>query len=138
MARRLPRGPTSARLRSLACPRRAGDELEADRGGDGDPDAGQHIGSRQPAYPGIPNDLARHRRVVKGRPRDYVAPMPAYVRPTKQIALRLMPEMLAWLEATAKEQDRSLAYVIKRILAAEMARAAKAKQPKAAKGRATA
>jgi hypothetical protein len=58
--------------------------------------------------------------------------MPGYVRPTKQIALRLMPEMLAWLEATAKEQDRSLAYVIKRILAEEMARETKPK-PKAAK-----
>jgi hypothetical protein len=60
--------------------------------------------------------------------------MSAYVRPTKQIAFRLTLEMHGWLEATAKEQDRSLAYVIKRIIAAEMAREAKAKKPKAAKG----
>ena len=37
--------------------------------------------------------------------------------------------MLAWLEATAKEQDRSLAYMIKRILAAEMEREAKKAKP---------
>lgn len=51
--------------------------------------------------------------------------MPAYVRPTKQIALRLTLEMHGWLEKVAKEQDRSLAYVIKRIIAAEMEREAK-------------
>ena len=50
--------------------------------------------------------------------------MPRYVRPSKQIGLRLPPEMLAWLEAAASE-DRTVAYVIKRLIAAEMAREAK-------------
>jgi predicted HicB family RNase H-like nuclease len=57
--------------------------------------------------------------------------MPAYVRPSKQIGLRVPADMHAWLQAEAKQQDRSLPYVIKQILAAEMAREQKAaKKPR--------
>jgi predicted DNA-binding protein len=59
--------------------------------------------------------------------------MPPYVRPAKQIGLRLPPEMLAWLEAVAKAEDRSVPYIIKKILSARMAREAKPKKTKAAK-----
>jgi hypothetical protein len=61
-------------------------------------------------------------------------PMPPYVRPSKQLGLRLPPEIYDWVQAVAKEEDRSAGNVIKRILAAEMARAEKTKKPKAAKG----
>ena len=57
--------------------------------------------------------------------------MPPYVRPTKPIGLRVSPEMRTWLEGLAKEEDRSLAYVVKRILAAEMAREARTKKAEA-------
>ena len=69
-------------------------------------------------------------RVGKGWPKDYLARMPAYVRPTKQIGLRLAPELLAQIEAVAKAEDRSVSYVIKRILVEEMARRASAKKTK--------
>jgi hypothetical protein len=54
--------------------------------------------------------------------------MPPYVRPSKQIGLRLPPEIYDWVQSVATEEDRSAANVIKRILAAEMAR--EAKRPK--------
>jgi hypothetical protein len=43
-------------------------------------------------------------------------------RPVPQIGLRLSPDVFAWLEKQAKEEDRSLPYLIKRILTAEMKR----------------
>ena len=69
--------------------------------------------------------------VVKWGSGDYVRPMPSYVRPSKQIGLRLAPEMLAWLEAAATSEDRTVAYVIRRLIAAEMAREEAAKKRKA-------
>ena len=54
--------------------------------------------------------------------------MPPYVRPSKQLGLRLPPEIYDWIQTVAKEEDRSAANVIKRILAAEMARSAKPKK----------
>ena len=43
--------------------------------------------------------------------------MPTYVRPSKQTGLRLPADMHAELIAIAKKEDRSLPYVIKRLLA---------------------
>ena len=59
--------------------------------------------------------------------------MPPYVRPSKQLGLRLPPEIYAWVQSVATEEDRSAANVIKRILAAEMARASKRPKAKPAK-----
>jgi hypothetical protein len=42
--------------------------------------------------------------------------------PTRQIALRLPHAMVDWLELRAKQDDRSFAYVVKKIIEAEMAR----------------
>jgi predicted DNA-binding protein len=42
--------------------------------------------------------------------------------PTRQIALRLPHEMVEWLELRAKQDDRSFAYVVKKIVEAEMQR----------------
>jgi len=39
--------------------------------------------------------------------------------------------MLAWLEARAKEEDRSVPYLIRKIIQEQMARETKAKKPKA-------
>ncbi len=57
--------------------------------------------------------------------------MPPYVRPSKQVGMRLAPEMLAWLEARAKEEDRSVPYLIRKIIQEQTARETKAKKPKA-------
>jgi hypothetical protein len=57
--------------------------------------------------------------------------MPPYVRPSKQVGLRIPAEMLAWLEATAKAEDRSVPYLIRKIIQEQMAREPKAKKPKA-------
>jgi len=54
-----------------------------------------------------------------------LASMPAYVRPSVQIGLRLPPDLHAELVAIAKKEDRSLPYVIKRLLAESLAREAK-------------
>jgi hypothetical protein len=51
--------------------------------------------------------------------------LPPYVRPTKQIGLRLPEVLHAQLAAIAKDEDRSIAYVIKRLLAEGLAREAK-------------
>ena len=59
--------------------------------------------------------------------------MPPYVRPSKQLGLRLPPEIYAWVQSVATEEDRSAANVIKLILAAEMARASKRPKAKPAK-----
>jgi predicted transcriptional regulator len=50
-------------------------------------------------------------------------------RPTRQIGIRLSPEILAWLEAIAKEQDHSVPHVIRRKLEAEFAREMKKTKP---------
>jgi predicted transcriptional regulator len=46
-----------------------------------------------------------------------LAPTPTYVRPSKQIGLRLPADLHTELTAIAKKEDRSLPYVIKRLLA---------------------
>jgi hypothetical protein len=51
--------------------------------------------------------------------------------PTKPVSLRLAPDVVAWLTARAKADDRSLAYVVMRIVRAEMEREQKAKKRKA-------
>ena len=63
--------------------------------------------------------------------------MPEKVR---QIGLKLSPELIEWLEARAKAEDRPLAYVVRRILierkAAEERRArAKTSETKAKKAK---
>ena len=50
-------------------------------------------------------------------------------RPVRQIGIRLPPEVLAWLEAIAKEQDHSVPHVIRRKLEAEFAREMKKAKP---------
>jgi hypothetical protein len=57
--------------------------------------------------------------------------MPTYERPTKQIGLRVPPQLLGWLTAVAKAEDRSVPYVIKRILADEMLRQEMTRERKA-------
>ena len=42
--------------------------------------------------------------------------------PTRQIAARLPHAQVEWLERRAKQDDRSFAYVLKQIIAAEMER----------------
>ena len=59
-----------------------------------------------------------------------LAAMPAYVRPSVQIGLRLPPDLHAELMAIAKKEDRSLPYIIKRLLAEGLAREAKKAQTK--------
>jgi hypothetical protein len=61
--------------------------------------------------------------------------MPTYERPTKQIGLRVPPPLLAQLEAIAKAEDRSVPYVIKRILADEMLRRQMTREAKPKKAR---
>jgi predicted HicB family RNase H-like nuclease len=51
--------------------------------------------------------------------------LPPYVRPTKLIGLRLPEDLHAQLAAIAKEEDRSIAYIIKRLIADGLAREAK-------------
>ena len=50
--------------------------------------------------------------------------------PTKPVSLRLAPDVVAWLKARAKADDRSLAYVVMQIVRAEMEREQKAKKRK--------
>lgn len=50
-------------------------------------------------------------------------------RPVRQIGVRLPPEILAWLEAIAKQQDHSVPHVIRRKLEAEFAREMKKTKP---------
>jgi uncharacterized protein (DUF4415 family) len=50
-------------------------------------------------------------------------------RPVRQIGIRLSAEVLAWLEAIAKEQDHSVPHVIRRKLEAEFAREMKKTKP---------
>jgi hypothetical protein len=51
-----------------------------------------------------------------------------------QIGIKVPSDMLAWLKARARAEDRPLAYLVKRILAEKMAADERAKKPKAAKG----
>ena len=50
--------------------------------------------------------------------------------PTKAVGLRLAPDVVEWLKARAKADDRSLAYVVMQIVRAEMEREQKAKKRK--------
>jgi hypothetical protein len=61
------------------------------------------------------------------------APMPTYVRPSKQIGLRLPADLHTELTAIAKKEDRSLPYVIKRLLGEGLERE-RAKKARLAKG----
>ena len=53
--------------------------------------------------------------------------------PTKSVSLRLAHDAVEWLTARAKADRRSLAFVMA-LVRKEMAREAKAKKPKPAKG----
>ena len=50
-------------------------------------------------------------------------------RPVRQIGVRFSPEVLAWLEAIAKEQDHSVPHVVRRKIEAEFAREMKKAKP---------
>jgi hypothetical protein len=67
--------------------------------------------------------LPTNQLVVKVSQQSYAWPMKS-PRPVRQIGLRLTPELFAWLEAMAKAEDRTLPYLVKRILKAEMEREA--------------
>lgn len=47
------------------------------------------------------------------KPRKRTKPDKPYVRPTRQIGLRLPKDMLDWLEAEAKADDRNVPYLIR-------------------------
>jgi hypothetical protein len=51
---------------------------------------------------------------------------------TKSVSLRLPPDVVEWLKARAQAEERSLAFLVTKIVRAELQREAKAK-PKAAK-----
>ena len=51
--------------------------------------------------------------------------MPENVR---QIGLKLQPDLIAWLEAKAKAEDRPLAYIVRRILIEKKASEERAKK----------
>jgi hypothetical protein len=50
-----------------------------------------------------------------------------------QIGIKVPSDMLAWLKACARAEDRPLAYLVKRILAEKMAADERATKPRAAK-----
>jgi hypothetical protein len=50
-------------------------------------------------------------------------------RPVRQIGVRFSPEVLAWLEAIAKQQDHSVPHVVRRKIEAEFAREMKKARP---------
>jgi hypothetical protein len=50
-------------------------------------------------------------------------------RPVRQIGVRFPPEVLAWLEAIAKQQDHSVPHVVRRKIEAEFAREMKKAKP---------
>jgi hypothetical protein len=69
-------------------------------------------------------NVAPVNRVVKSNRSIYVCcmskpqkPKKPYVRPTHLVGVRLPKEDLEWLEARAKADDRSVPYVIKRLIA---------------------
>ena len=51
--------------------------------------------------------------------------------PTKQVGLRLAPDVVAWLQAKADADQRSLAFVVMALVREQMAREAKSKKAKA-------
>jgi hypothetical protein len=51
--------------------------------------------------------------------------------PTKSVSLRLAPDVVEWLTARAKADQRSLAFIVMQLAREEMAR--EAKKPKPAK-----
>ena len=51
--------------------------------------------------------------------------------PTKPVSLRLAPDVVEWLAARAKADQRSLAFIVMQICREQMAREAKSKRPKA-------
>ena len=51
--------------------------------------------------------------------------------PTKVTGLRLAPDVVAWLTARAKADQRSLAFIVMELVREEMAREAKPKKAKA-------
>jgi hypothetical protein len=53
-----------------------------------------------------------------------------FMPPTKAVGLRLAADVVEWLKARAKADDRSLAYVVMQIVRAEMEREQKAKKRK--------
>ena len=53
-----------------------------------------------------------------------------FMAPTKAVGLRLAPDVVEWLKARAKADDRSLAYVVMQIVRAEIEREQKAKKRK--------
>jgi hypothetical protein len=58
----------------------------------------------------------------------------ADVPPTQPVSLRLPPDVLAWLKARGEAEDRSPAYLVAKLVRAEMTREAKAKaRPKSAR-----
>jgi hypothetical protein len=56
--------------------------------------------------------------------------MRIFMAPTKAVGLRLAPDVVAWLTARAKADQRSLAFIVIELVRAEMAREAKAKKAK--------
>jgi hypothetical protein len=50
-------------------------------------------------------------------------------RPVRQIGVRFSPEVLAWLEAIAKQQDHSVPHIVRRKIEAEFAREMKKVKP---------
>ena len=49
---------------------------------------------------------------------------------TKSVSLRLAPDVLEWLMAHAKADQRSLAFIVMALVRQEIAREARAKKPK--------
>jgi hypothetical protein len=50
--------------------------------------------------------------------------------PTKAVGLRLAPDVVEWLTARARAEQRSLAFIVMELVRQEMAREAKPKKTK--------
>jgi hypothetical protein len=72
------------------------------------------------------HDIGRGDIIVKDELSCGAMPKP---RPVRQIGVRFSPEVLAWLEAIAKQQDHSVPHVVRRKIEAEFAREMKKVKP---------
>jgi hypothetical protein len=63
--------------------------------------------------PRLVNTPATNYLVLMPKPQKTPTPPKPYVRKVRQIGLRLPRDMLDWLEAEAKADDRNVSYVIR-------------------------
>jgi hypothetical protein len=64
---------------------------------------------------------------------DSVSREDSSMAPTKAVGLRLAPDVVEWLKARAKEEERSPAFLVTRLIRQQMAREAKPKKAKTAR-----